>query len=656
MHPPAYVPWTQYDKRSPGYNPLVGVHPLDHLQRIAAYHAAIEQAEQQNIAMQRLLTHYRNLADKSYHHGYLNGVKTLDVAKRVWEERSRMLDKLQRMSVVERERLEKLGTDESALLSKHASIRQTVEGLLHTSAATAHEIQNLRDRYSQQVAGVTQQYVMEKDENAAKLEAASQATRAALERAASVKASVTKAMAQANYYEGQVAQAESDTNLYRQRAERAAGDAEVVRKDMYQSMHANMDQHERELEAIAARKVASTKSAATAWIMRSKDASAEQLAIAKAKLLEATTDAKVETGVAEAAKSAAEKALETKRELEADLKKKQEDMRFEMELILQARARAQGAAQREQMYEQKITEARAEVEDAAAARKDMQQQANDKVKMVEEAEGKTALAKAQAKAVLKAADQEDRLYRQLLTDMHIKERKSTARLSKARYEASTQMRKRDWALEDAMRMVGKVSEAHNEFLLAKEKFGTQKQEAQEMTDNAEEKKMKAEELLKNVDRLAGLAREAARAAAVRAAASGVASASSPVSFSSGGSFSTGASDGSARLMGGSGSAGLTGGYDSASLGGNDSGARLSGGSGVVMSAGGVASAMRSELPGDPGIHYAPALAASDNGVQKIDIHVIPHSPVFGPGGEEGFMQINRADKGTKKLDDAGVNV
>ena len=105
------------------------------------------------------------------HHGYLNGVKTLDVAKRVWEERSRMLDKLQRMSVVERERLEKLGTDESALLSKHASIRQTVEGLLHTSAATAHEIQNLRDRYSQQVAGVTQQYVMEKDENAAKLEA-----------------------------------------------------------------------------------------------------------------------------------------------------------------------------------------------------------------------------------------------------------------------------------------------------------------------------------------------------------------------------------------------------------------------------------------------------------------------------------------------------
>ena len=64
MHPPAYVPWTQYDKRSPGYNPVVGVHPLDHLQRIAAYHAAIEQAEQQNIAMQRLLTHYRNLADK----------------------------------------------------------------------------------------------------------------------------------------------------------------------------------------------------------------------------------------------------------------------------------------------------------------------------------------------------------------------------------------------------------------------------------------------------------------------------------------------------------------------------------------------------------------------------------------------------------------
>ena len=105
------------------------------------------------------------------------------------------------------------------------------------------------------------------------------------------------------------------------------------------------------MEAISARKVAVTKASAVAWIMRSKDASAEDLATAKAKLLEARTDAKVETGVAESAKTSVEHARNERRELESKMEGLGEEAKRVQELILQDKGRADGAEQRAVLFQ-----------------------------------------------------------------------------------------------------------------------------------------------------------------------------------------------------------------------------------------------------------------------------------------------------------------
>lgn len=51
-----------------------------------------------------------------------------------------------------------------------------------------------------------------------------------------------------------------------------------------------------------------------------------------------------------------------------------------------------------------------------------------------------------------------------------------------------------------------------------------------------------------------------------------------------------------------------------------------------------------------------AALSNDGRKQTIDIHVIPHSPVAGPPGEEGMSTFDPTDKGTVMLKHSGINV
>ncbi len=68
----------------------------------------------------------------------------------------------------------------------------------------------------------------------------------------------------------------------------------MAKKGYTSALHAAILAHEKELEAIAGKNVAALKELAIDDAMRSKDASAEELAKAKAKLMEAATEAKVQ--------------------------------------------------------------------------------------------------------------------------------------------------------------------------------------------------------------------------------------------------------------------------------------------------------------------------------------------------------------------------
>jgi len=51
-----------------------------------------------------------------------------------------------------------------------------------------------------------------------------------------------------------------------------------------------------------------------------------------------------------------------------------------------------------------------------------------------------------------------------------------------------------------------------------------------------------------------------------------------------------------------------------------------------------------------------ASLANNGQKQSIDIHVIPHSPVAGPPGEEGMTTFDATDKGTQALKHSGIKV
>ena len=61
-------------------------------------------------------------------------------------------------------------------------------------------------------------------------------------------------------------------------------------------------------------------------------------------------------------------------------------------------------------------------------------------------------------------------------------------------------------------------------------------------------------------------------------------------------------------------------------------------------------------------HYQAFMDAQQNALanngqkQTIDIHVIPHSPVAGPPGEEGMTTFDATDKGTQALKHSGIKV
>ena len=171
----------------------------------------------------------------------------------------------------------------------------------------------------------------------------------------------------------------------------------MAKKGYTSALHAAILAHEKELEAIAGKNVAALKMLAIDDAMRSKDASAEELAKAKAKLMEAATEAKVQTGIADAAKDAAMKATAMAKDARSKYHTAEDDLERWQSKILHAKETADTAAVKAKLYTEKTDEAQAELEQDEAAQEDAVNAAKDAVAAVEAAEAQTALAKTQAK-------------------------------------------------------------------------------------------------------------------------------------------------------------------------------------------------------------------------------------------------------------------
>jgi len=213
--------------------------------------------------------------------------------------------------------------------------------------------------------------------------------------------------------------------------------------------------------------------------------------------------------------------------------------------------------------------------------------AKDAVAAVEAAEAQTALAKTQEKITETTATQQKSAIELAVDRVRREAKKQAQRVHTKIIKNDELAAKQEQAMEAALISKASVGDATNALNLANERATIVEDKAAQAQEEADEKKAKAEELLKTVDGLAGLAREAAAAAAAERAKA-VAAQTAAIQQS----------------------------YQAA---------------------------------------YANSLK-NDGKKQTIDIHVIPHSPVMGPPGEEGMATFEPNDAASIKLKKSGLNV
>ena len=144
--------------------------------RYREYSAAIASARASEAHMRQVVDHYRDLYDQSYKKGFVHGQEYQNsvtpatkyyVVKQAADHlgrsasavaaREKLLNRLHYEIVKEQSKLATQHAQEKNLLRKHQLMKGTVDTLLRSSASTAKEIQFLRDRYAEQIAGLQAQ-------------------------------------------------------------------------------------------------------------------------------------------------------------------------------------------------------------------------------------------------------------------------------------------------------------------------------------------------------------------------------------------------------------------------------------------------------------------------------------------------------------------
>ena len=248
------------------------MHPADIWKRYNDYSRAIQSAQQSQEEMNGVVQHYRDLYEKSYKRGFATGqqyqkahtgprkfliqeAQGLGKSAEAWKAREKLLNDLHYEIVNEQSKLATLHGQEKDLLQKHQLMKGTVDTLLRSSAATAKEIQFLRDRYAEQIAGVQAQLQQAQEDRLDQHNEWMKKSNFDFERVSGLKAAVSSAIATSDYYKDKASEAKSNQEIYRDRALRTASDANAAKLVYTSSLKAAIEAHEKELEAIAAKNV-----------------------------------------------------------------------------------------------------------------------------------------------------------------------------------------------------------------------------------------------------------------------------------------------------------------------------------------------------------------------------------------------------------------
>jgi hypothetical protein len=197
--------------------------------RYREYSAAIASARASEARMRQVVDHYRDLYDKSYKKGFAHGqeyehsvtpptayyvlpqaAEHLGKSASAWAAREKLLNRLHYEIVKEQSKLATDHAQEKNLLQKHQLMRGTVDTLLRSSAATAKEIQFLRDRYAEQIAGLQAQLVEAQEARQEQHDEWLKKSNFDWERESDLKAKVSSAIATSDYYKDKAHQAKSD--------------------------------------------------------------------------------------------------------------------------------------------------------------------------------------------------------------------------------------------------------------------------------------------------------------------------------------------------------------------------------------------------------------------------------------------------------------
>eukprot|EP00960_Hanusia_phi_P074376 768225-Hanusia_phi.AAC.3 len=431
------------------------------------------------------------------------------ITAQAWEDSHALLKKLHAEIAEEQAKLASMSKADEDIVEQHDDVKQSLANLLFSSRSTADEMENLRNFYGQKVMKVQGELRDVEKEQQKAVEVARKRSDVAWRAKARLVDELARAIATSGYYDDEVERAKTYRDLLRDQAGQAVGDAAKAKVQLEAASEAATKAHEDAEEAIARRRVDEVKAKVIKQATWRRNAAGEELARAKAKLMETSMSAKVQVAVAEEEKEDAKRAAEEAEEARNAYQDRKAALLHKQEDIVDAKLSAQEAAAEDELYSRKIGEAQADLERVMLAREEAVNASRGAQEAVGMAAQEASLAVAQAEWKAKALEAELNALEKVVEEDREEVQTSAAKARGAEEVSAAAQKRKEELLEQRVFSNASAAAAANELSLEEERSIALLERAKRVEDEAMGKKSSAETLLKTVDGLAGLARQAA---------------------------------------------------------------------------------------------------------------------------------------------------
>mmetsp|Transcript_47537 Transcript_47537/g.115760 ORF Transcript_47537/g.115760 Transcript_47537/m.115760 type:complete len:653 (-) Transcript_47537:3140-5098(-) len=494
-------------------------------QALASSWDAVRGARQVHSNVLALIDHYSDPHGVDSHRDLQGGYDALDTAAREWGTHRRTLAHLRSKIQQQEARLRGMHAKESALAQRHRLLRSEIEGLAGEASSIEVDLDSLRGRYTRRIEELRDEY--ERSQHAvaiqrAKAEGQLKDNRMQLE---ALRGEVSEAMAKSAVYQQEVQHGQLDVEERRQRAQEdreQEKDSVAAGKRAYE--HQVAAQHE-QAHRLAMERSAQLRARATKDISRMEAHSQKFVDRKDTQTIKTEAQSDIQVELENAAKKATASAEQEEQETKASVAQLEKDTDAEEGKILAAKADINDNKVLETTYSDRLREAKKEGKELRRREKELMDKINADETIVQGASAKETQADTQAQLAQINAEAEQAAAAHKMQEAEDAEAEGAKKVEEDKAAKDENESLRADLLKEELDAIKQKLDMQSVAMKATGEAHIEDEMSDLILHTAEDKKERADKLLKSVDSLAALAKEAAemaRADQIRAQAARVA--------------------------------------------------------------------------------------------------------------------------------------